>query len=70
MIQLFSWSLQASTEVLKQRHQDLDQQLAVWMPLPPGVGVATGWANPQRRGLAKPHPSVQLVTPHPLKGES
>lgn len=46
MIQLFSWSLQASTEVLKQRHQDLDQQLAVWMPLPLGGFGAVGDTSP------------------------
>ena len=39
-----AWSLQASTEVLKQRHQDLDQRLAVWMPFPRG-GMVKRWSH-------------------------
>ena len=76
MIQLFSWSLQASTEVLKQRHQDLDQQLAVWMPFPGGwCGHRLGQSSKARIVLFlkkwHPHPKnppfVAMVRPHHLK---
>lgn len=57
-----AWSLQASTEVLKQRHQDLDQQLAVWMPFPTG-GMVKRWGHwlgqSSKARIGQTHPSVQ-----------